>query len=195
MNKALKIILILLFIFILVLATPFVLYLLWNKSFESNLSSMVCSSNTTEVVSLDDKFKDFVLSDESVTFVELSPMETVSLLKNTDIINGGEIQNLCVVPSDGVWGVYIKMSLQGINLPWFKIDIAKDDMETAQLYVKNIYVGKWELPDKIAANIKTQLNKGISDALVLVNENNFIGRKIQNIELLQDKIVVKGALN
>lgn len=195
MNKALKMILILFFVIILILATPVVLYLLWNKSFESNLSSMVCSNNSTEDVSLDDKFKDFVLSDESVTFVELSPIETVSLLKNTDIINGGEIQNLCVVPADGMWGVYIKMSLQGINLPWFRMDIAKDDMETAQLYVKNIYVGKWELPDQIAANIKTQLNKGISDALVLVNENNFIGRKIQNIELLQDKIVIKGALN
>jgi len=84
--------------------------------------------------------------------------------------------------------------LQGINMPWVRIDIAKDNMETAQLYVANLYVGNILISEKLSQVIKTQLNKGISDALVLVNENNFLGRKIQNIELLKDKIVVKGTL-
>lgn len=194
MNKVLKGFLIFFLLLIVILAIPFVLYYPWSRNFESQISSMVCSSNINENISLDDKFKDFVLSDENTTFVELSPSETVSLLKNTNIINGGEINNICVIPGSGSWKVYIKMTIQGIPLPWTSLDIAKDNMETAQLYVSNIYVGNWLLPDNIAAKLKTQLNKGISDALILVNENNFIGRKIDNIELLKDKIVVKGSL-
>jgi hypothetical protein len=114
-------------------------------------------------------------------------------LKNINIVDGGNIQNICVNPSNGEWDLYIKMSFQGLQMPWFRLDLAKDDMETAQLYVKDIYIGKWKVPENIVENIKTKINKGISDALTLANENNFLGRKLENIELLEDKVVVKGS--
>ena len=155
---------------------------------------MSCVSNLTELLPLDEKFKGFVMSEDQNTFIELSTNETLSLLQSTDIISGGEVTNICIAPNSAVWSIYAKLSLQGINIPWVRLDIAKDTMETAQLYVSNIFVGNILVPEKITENIKTQLNKGISDALVLVNENNFLGRKIQNIELLNDKIVVKGTL-
>lgn len=154
---------------------------------------MKCITNVAQGINLDSKFKDFVLSDEVVTTVELSEDEVLTLLENTNMLNGAEIKNMCLQPSKGVWSIYLKINVQNIPIPWVRIDIAKDNMETAQLYVNNIYIGKYLLPEKFSENIKTQLNKGISDALTLVNENNFIGRKIQNIELLDTKIVVKGS--
>lgn len=134
------------------------------------------------------------MSEDTITFIELSTREILSLLGGTNIINGGDVNNICIEPGQDTWNIFVKVSLQGINMPWIRVDIAKDKMETAQLYVSNLYVGNILMPEKISEGIKTQLNKGISDALVLVNENNFLGRKVQNIELLNDRIVVKGTL-
>ncbi len=195
MKKFLKIFfLVLLVLIVTAIAYPIVSYLLWQKGFTAQIPQMKCMSNVSEEISLDEKFKSFVLSDDETTFVELSEDEVLSLLKNTNILNGANIQNICLIPAKGVWGLYAKVTIQDINLPWVRLDVAKDNMESAQLYVREIYIGKFLLPTKISGNIKTQLNKGISDALTLVNENNFIGRKIQNIELLDSTIVVKGFL-
>ncbi|HAM37179.1 MAG: hypothetical protein UR96_C0012G0002 [candidate division WS6 bacterium GW2011_GWC1_36_11] len=194
MKKVFRILLIIFLIFIGILVYPIISYLLWQKQFQSQIPNMSCVSNLTELLPLDEKFKGFVMSEDQNTFIELSTNETLSLLQSTDIISGGEVTNICIAPNSAVWSIYAKLSLQGINIPWVRLDIAKDTMETAQLYVSNIFVGNILVPEKITENIKTQLNKGISDALVLVNENNFLGRKIQNIELLNDKIVVKGTL-
>lgn len=195
MKTLFRILLIIFVIIIGILIYPVVSYLLWQKTFQDNTSQMYCSMELTETISLDEKFKDFVLSQDTTTFVELSPEETLSLLKSTDIISGGDINNICIEPNSKVWNIYVKISLQGIQLPWVKLQIAKDTMETAQLYIANIYIGNLLVPESFSASIKQQLNKGISDALTLVNENNFLGRKIQNIELLTNKIVVKGSLS
>lgn len=194
MKNVIKVLLVTFIIVVGILAYPVISYFIWQKEFQSKISQMNCATNLTEVISLDEKFKKFVLSEDKVSFIELSSDEVVSLLKNTNIISGGEINNVCAVPSNGTWKIYVNISLQGIRLPWVRLDIAKDPMETAQLYVENMYIGKQLVPESISANIKQQVNKGISDALTLVNENSFLGRKIQNIELLQDKIVIKGSL-
>lgn len=195
MKKFLKIFFLILFLLVLAaLVYPVVSYFLWQKNFQTQIPQMKCTSNITQEINLDSKFKDFVLSSESVTSTELSEDEVLTLLKSTNILNGANIQNICLTPSKGVWTLYLKITIENVAMPWIRLDIAKDEMETAQLYVKNIYIGGFLLPEKIVGNIKTQINKGISDALTLVNENNFIGRKIQNIELLDSTIVVKGAL-
>jgi len=194
MKKILSVLLVIFLIIIGILAYPTISYLLWQKQFKSQIPSMSCISNTSELLPLDEKFKEFVISEDSVNFIELSTKEVLSLLQSTDIISGGDVNDICIQPSKGIWSIYANISLQGINLPWIKIDVAKDTMETAQLYVSNLFVGNILVPENMSQNIKSQLNKGISDALVLVNENSFLGRRIQNIELLKDKIVVKGIL-
>jgi len=194
MKKILSVLLVLFLIIIGILAYPVITYLLWQKQFKSQIASMNCISNTSELLPLDEKFKEFVMSEDNINFIELSTKEVLSLLQSTDIISGGDVKDICIQPSKGIWSIYANINLQGINIPWIRIDVAKDTMETAQLYVPDLYVGNILIPENMSQNIKTQLNKGISDALTLVNENSFLGRKIQNIELLNDKIVVKGAL-
>lgn len=194
MKSLFKVLLVIFVLTIGVFTFPVISYLIWQKQFQSNIPNMVCVTNTQDAIPLDEKFKKFVLSEDKNTFIELSTEEMLSLFKSTDIISGGDINDICIVPGVGTWNIYAKISLQGLNLPWIRIDIAKDTMETAQLYVSNILIGNILLPDKISQNIKEQLNKGISDALILVNENNFLGRKIKNIELFKDKIVVKGSI-
>lgn len=196
MKKFLKLFFLgLLVIILAAIAYPVINYFSWQKTFQSQLSQLVCKSNTESISNLDDKFKEFVMSDEDITYVELSVPEVLTLVEGTQIVEGAQLQNLCVLPNEGIWTLYLKFSIQNINMPWVRVDIAKDNMETAQLYVKNIYVGDFTLPQKFDQNLKTSLNNGISDSITVVNENNFLGRKIQNIELLKDSIIVKGSLN
>ena len=194
MKKVFSVLLIIIFLILGVIAVPVISYFIWQNNLQKEISQLHCKSNLSADISLDEKFKDFVLSEEDVTFVELNPDEVALLLGNTNIINGGIIENVCVMPHEDVWNVLVKVNLQGIPLPWIRLDVAKDSIESAQLFVSNIYVGNQLLPEQIVSSLKSQINKGISDALILVSENNFLGRTITNIELLGDKIVVKGSI-
>lgn len=194
MKKVLSVFLIVLLIIIGIISIPVISYFVWQANLQKEISQLHCESNLSEDISLDEKFKNFVLSEDDVTFVELNPDEVTSLIGNTNIINGGTIENICVMPHKNVWNVLAKVDLQGIKLPWLRLDVSKDTIESAQLYVSDIYVGNQLLPEKIVSALKSQINKGISDALILVSENNFLGRTITNIELLEDKIVVKGSI-
>jgi hypothetical protein len=73
------------------------------------------------------------------------------------------------------------------------LDIVKDSRETAELYSRNIYLGDMKVPSFLSKNILEKINKGISDALVLVLENGFLGKDIINIDLLFDSVVLKGS--
>jgi hypothetical protein len=42
------------------------------------------------------------------------------------------------------------------------------------------------------SRLREDLNRGVSDGIIMLNENNFLGRRIDNIELLEDRIVFKG---
>jgi len=194
MKKVFSVLLIIFFLILGVIAVPVISYFVWQNNLQKEIGQLHCKSNLSADISLDEKFKDFVLSEDDVTFVELNPDEVALLLGNTNIINGGTIENVCVMPHEDVWNVLVKVNLQGIPLPWIRLDVAKDSIESAQLYVSNIYAGNQLLPEQIVSSLKSQINKGISDALILVSENNFLGRTITNIELLGDKIVVKGSI-
>lgn len=50
-----------------------------------------------------------------------------------------------------------------------------------------------KVPLFLSKNILEKINKGISDALVLVSENGFLGKDIINIDLLFDSVVLKGS--
>ena len=54
-----------------------------------------------------------------------------------------------------------------------------------------MYFGPYEIGNIF--NITDMINTGIADALLTVNENGFSGRYLENIELLEDKVVVKGS--
>ena len=194
MKKVFSVLLIIIFLILGVIAVPVISYFVWQNNLNKEIAQLHCKSNLSQDLSLDEKFKDFVLSEEDITFVELSSNEVALLLGNTNIINGGTIENICVMPHKNTWNVLAKVNIQGIKLPWVRLDVSKDTIESAQLYVSNIYVGNQLIPEKIVSSIKAQINKGISDALILVSENNFLGRTITNIELLDEKIVVKGSL-
>ena len=196
MKKGLKIFLGVLIIFLL--GGYFVVrYSLWHKEFFTN-ENITCISDEEFVVeekeiNIGDRIKNFVLSDLFSEFVTFSRKEMLYLLKDSITgVSGLEIQDICLVSDKGVWKVYAHSKVEFLQLPWMGIDIVKDNRETAELYSKRIYIGDMKVPDVLARGPLEKINKGISDALILVTENGFLGKTIENIDLLKDSIVIKG---
>lgn len=195
MQKLFKILVI--FLLLLILTPVFLvgIYLLWEREFSSNLSSKSCvSNNEVKEVSFDDRIRDFVFSSDRSDYIQFTKEEVLYLISSEFGKEEGDIvvKDMCVDSSKGVWKVYLNLTVAGIKNVWFIFDIIKDDRETAELYVDNLYLGNFQLPSFISSSLKEKINKGISDAIVLVNENSFSGRSITNIELLEEDIVVKG---
>ena len=171
------------------------MYLLWEREFSLNLSSKSCvSNNQVKEISFDERIRNFVFSSDRSDYIQFTKEEVLYLISSEFGKEEGDIvvKDMCVDSSKGVWKVYLNLTVAGIKNVWFIFDIIKDDRETAELYVDNLYLGNFQLPSFISSSLKEKINKGISDAIVLVNEISFSGRSITNIELLEEDIVVKG---
>jgi hypothetical protein len=68
----------------------------------------------------------------------------------------------------------------------------KDNIETAEVYIREVHVGDLELLSFLEARVREDFNRGISDGIIMLNENDFLGRRIDNIELLEDRLIFKG---
>lgn len=193
MQKAFKVLLIIFLVFISLIIIPIIIYFIWLMSFNRNLSEKICLSNTKlENVSFDSRIKEFAFSTERSAYIQFTDAELLPLLSST-IENGfqqSSVKNICIDTDDGKWKVYI--NLLGKDVLWFMFDVIKDDRETAELYVDNLYIGNMPIPSFICNSIKQAVNKGISDAVLLVNENSFSGREITNIQLQDGKVILKG---
>jgi hypothetical protein len=175
----------------------FVSYIKYSKWEDDELSkqNITCMSDiTVESSVIEDKIKKFTLSDTRTDFIVLTESEMLYLLEENFAEEGGDIsvEDICLKPSQGVWQLYLKAKYKGIPIPWLILDIVKDNIETAEVYVGQLHVGGLELPKFLESRLRGDLNRGISDGIIMLNENNFLGRRIDNIELLEDRIVFKG---
>lgn len=197
MKKGLKIFLGVLILFFLLGGYFVVRYSLWHRDFFVS-ENITCTSDEKFVVeekeiNIGDRIKNFVLSDLFSEFVTFSRKEMLYLLKDSiSGVSSLEIQDVCLVSDKGVWRVYAHSKVEFLQLPWIGVDIVKDNRKTAELYSRNIYVGDMKVPEILARKTLEKINKGISDALILVTENGFLGKTIENIDLLKDTVVIKG---
>ena len=168
----------------------------WEKKIFFGDSKVVCFSGIDErILYIDQKIEDFILSDSKTEFVTLTSEEIASIFKsNIQVGKSVQLIDLCILPSEGTWSLYLKYKIGAIPVPWIVLEIVKDDRETAEIYVKKVYIGKNSIPSLLSKQIVVNINSGISDAIILVNENRFLGRNIKNIELLEERVVLKGSL-
>ena len=197
MKKGIRVFLSVLVIFLLLGGYFVVRYSLWHKDFFTN-ENITCTNDEKFVIeekeiNIGDRIKNFVLSDLFSEFVTFSRKEMLYLLKDSiSGVSSLEIQDVCLVSDKGVWKVYAHSKVEFLQLPWIGVDIVKDNRKTAELYSRNIYVGDMKVPEILARKTLEKINKGISDALILVTENGFLGKTIENIDLLKDTVVIKG---
>lgn len=142
-----------------------------------------------------EKIKTFTLSDNRTDFVVLTKKEILHVLSsNIEPLEPFVVEGLCIYPSQGLWSLYTKYRVGNLRLPFIVMDVVKDNRETAELYVNDVRVGDVQLPRFIGNRVMTEFNRGISDAVIMLNENRFLGRVIENIELLEERVVFKGSI-
>jgi hypothetical protein len=144
-------------------------------------------------VTIEDKIKKFTLSDTKTDFIVLTEEEMLYLFSENFTEEGDiRVEDICLKPSEGVWQLYLKTKYKKISVPWLVLDIVKDNIETAEVYIRKVHIGGLEIPAFLETRLREDLNRGISDGIIMLNENNFLGRRIDNIELLEGRVVFKG---
>lgn len=190
MKKVIKVsilvitIIILLFVFLLLFK-----YYRWEKDFKRDIDTRyLVSTPYSRSEELSKKIDLFTLSEQDNEYLELTPYELGGLILET--ADRYPIDQMYIYPQQGIWKIYLKVRYMNIPL-WLRVDINKDNMQTAQIYITKVYVGPYSIGQMFS--ITANMNSGITDALLTVNENGFSGRYLENIELLNDKVVVKGS--
>jgi len=74
------------------------------------------------------------------------------------------------------------------------ITLQKDNIETAQVYSTDFAIANFSLNEIGIEFFTNKINQGLSDSLLLVNENSYSGRVYKNIELDNEGMVIKGIL-
>lgn len=166
----------------------------WEKAFESNMNvEYLIDDESIKEVELDERLVKFTLSLSDSESLILDIKEVGSVLFTTIDSYLGEglyLENLYIDPSDKKWDIYLKLGYENISL-WISFDLNKDDIQTAQLYTTSVRLGPFEISRY--TDLVDMINKGIGEAIVTLNENGFVGRYIENIELLEESIVLKGS--
>lgn len=196
MKKRLRNITILLASLLIILLSLFVYiyikYTKWEKSFENNIQSNFLVTDEEEGIELIESIKKYSISPNDTEFLKLEPKQVgeilYSILKqyfNEDFL----LKQIYIVPSKGVWKTCLDINIARINKDiWGCMNINKDNIQTAQIYVTDIYIGPFSLGKYIP-----QINTGIANAILTVNENGFSSRYFENIELLGDSMIIKGS--
>lgn len=173
-------------------------YISWEKDFFNDNENLTCINDENyekEKVNILERVENFVMSDSKTELMTFSRRELLFILR--DALKESEdvkIENMCLLSDRGVWRIYVHPKLRSLQLPWIAMDIVKDDRETVELYSSSVYVGDIKIPAYIKKKFSEEVNRGISDALILMIENKFLGKTIQNIDLLKDSIMIKGVL-
>lgn len=184
---------ILLFVVLLV-GYVFLKYRNWEKEFEGNIQSEnMIDRDSIKEIDLTEKISDFSLSFEDTQFLELDIPEVGSVLFTVlDSYFGGEVvlEKMYIESTKNRWDIYIKVRYQDVSL-WVSTDINKDDIQSAQIYITEINVGPFSIGGY--TNWVEMINRGIGESIVTLNENGLVGRYIENIELLENSVVLKGS--
>jgi hypothetical protein len=172
----------------------FLRYKSWEDEFEKNMDTQyVIVMDDVKGISFNEKLVQFVLSSSDTEFLQLEVKEVgVLILATLDqyMQEGFTVERIYIDPYRSKWNIYCNIKYESISI-WVSLDINKDDIQSAQIYTKNVYLGPFNVSKYF--NIENLINKGIGESIVTLNENGFVGRYIENIELLEDTIVLKGS--
>lgn len=172
----------------------FLKYRNWETSFEKEIEiDNLIDLDIAKSIDLGAKISTFALSTEDVEFLQLDVSEIGSEIFNTLDSYLGEkliLEKIYIVPSNSKWVIYSQVRYEKF-LVWFSFDVNKDSIQSAQMYVTQINIGPFRISEYV--NWVDAVNTGIADSIITLNENGLVGRYIENIELLNNSVVLKGS--
>lgn len=172
-------------------------YRKWEGAFELERfeKDYITLDNTSIKNTVDEKLKNFAKSNAKVDFVEITDKEFMYLVGeslNKSLPLEVTYQRGYVESEEGIWHLYIKTERKGFEFPWIVLSVVKDNTESPEIYIQSMSLGNFDFTDYGARIVIDRINKGIRDAILLVNESDFTGRVFRNIELEKGKMTIKG---
>jgi len=153
-------------------------------------------SNQTE-----SKITIFSESTKKNDFIELNLTESAYLIgNNINKVSPSflKVSKIVIEPQDNqkdnIWDIYLLFETPKIKNISVKITLQKDNIETAQVYSTDFAIANFSLNEIGIEFFTNKINQGLSDSLLLVNENSYSGRVYKNIELDNEGMVIKGIL-
>ena len=166
----------------------------WEKSIEQDINiDNLIDQDIAKSTDLGAKISTFALSAEDVEFLQLDISEIGSeIYKTLDSYLGEKLnlEKIYIEPSNSKWVIYSQVRYEKF-LIWFSFDVNKDSIQSAQIYVTQINIGPFRISKYV--NWVDAVNTGIADSIITLNENGLVGRYIENIELLNNSVVLKGS--
>ena len=190
----LKVILLIFFIVLTLFGYIFLRYRSWEKAFEKEINSeYIIDKDVIGGIDMSEKISDFALSFDEVSSLELTVTEMGSVLYSSlDSYFDDDIavKRIYIIPSNSKWILYTDIEYKEMSL-WLSIDLNKDAIQSPQIYITQVFVGPFDIGD--FRNSVDSINTGIAQSIVTLNENGFVGRYIENIELTKDFVILKGS--
>ncbi|HQG57681.1 MAG TPA: hypothetical protein PLX79_01760 [Candidatus Dojkabacteria bacterium] len=181
-------------------------YNVWVAEFWTDNQKNVVDLNDSEQIKVlsnqtENKITVFSESTKKNDFIELNLTESAYLIgNNINKVSPSflKVSKIVIEPQDNqkdnIWDIYLLFETPKIKNISVKITLQKDNIETAQVYSTDFAIANFSLNEIGIEFFTNKINQGLSDSLLLVNENSYSGRVYKNIELDNEGMVIKGIL-
>jgi len=181
-------------------------YNVWVAEFWTDNQKNVVDFNDSEQIKVlsnqtESKITIFSESTKKNDFIELNLTESAYLIgNNINKVSPSflKVSKIVIEPQDNqkdnIWDIYLLFETPKIKNISVKITLQKDNIETAQVYSTDFAIANFSLNEIGIEFFTNKINQGLSDSLLLVNENSYSGRVYKNIELDNEGMVIKGIL-
>jgi len=173
----------------------FLRYKSWEKEFGSEIKAKyLIEKEILMNQEFNEKIAEFSLSIEDTQYLEFEVQEIGGIIFSvleSYLGDNFKIEEMYIEPSNSKWVLYAKVKYQNFII-WVSTDVNKDEVMGPQVYITDIKVGPFSV-SSFDSNIVNTINTGIGDSIVTLNENGLVGRYIENIELTEESVILKGS--
>ena len=164
----------------------------WEEEFENSEIEMFDFRD--EGVDLDEKILTYNEIEREHAFIEFNKEESLYLLSmglDESLPEWVDIEKTALQASRGNWRFFVKSRALGLSLPWLQISLSKEDVQSVDVYVDDIFLGDLSFKNIYLNSIVDNTDRGLKRAIQLVNDGNFAGRVFENIDLTEDSLIIR----
>jgi hypothetical protein len=173
-------------------------YIEWEESFEADkLSSSYTYPERNKKLdeSISSKLEQFIDPNSNTPYIRLNKEEFSYLLTKEyaeSLPDNFNLEKTYTILHENEFSFYMKVKYKERTLPWIRIDLSKIGEEGFEFRAENLYIGSWNSDEKGVYFIKNSINEGLREAYLLIEQSHFTGRTIENIEIEDNEVIIRG---
>ncbi len=187
---------------VLLIAVSFLVYSnykQWEREFENSYLStdFITLPDSKIEEKIEGKVEKFGKSTEITDYIELTNNEfgyLSSQALSTSVAKYFTVDKSITEYNNDKLKVYSRLKSSNNITFWISFELTKDMGEGINIYIPDIYIADYSFNAYGMRNIVVESNNALRETITLINDNDFSSRTLQNIELTDKSIVIKGRL-